>query len=41
LSSGEVDPIIPEPRTLILMGSGLLGMAGIVRRKLRSPDLDQ
>jgi hypothetical protein len=33
LSAGEITPVA-EPRTLILMGSGLLSMAGIVRRKL-------
>jgi hypothetical protein len=26
-------PVIPEPSTLILFGSGLLGMAGVLRRK--------
>ncbi len=29
---GETPPV-PEPGTLILLGSGLLGMAGIVRRR--------
>jgi hypothetical protein len=33
LSDGEITPVA-EPRTLILIGSGLLGMAGVVRRKL-------
>jgi hypothetical protein len=27
-------PVTPEPGTLVLLGSGLLGMAGVVRRKL-------
>lgn len=31
--SGEVTPVVPEPSTLILMGSGLVGMLGF-RRKL-------
>ncbi len=35
LSSGEVPPgTTPEPSSLVLMGSGILGLAGIIRRKL-------
>lgn len=33
ISSGEVIPTTPEPGTLVLMGSGLVGLAGIARRK--------
>ncbi len=32
--SGYVDGTTPEPSSLILMASGLLGLAGVVRRKL-------
>jgi hypothetical protein len=32
--SGYVDGTTPEPGSLILMGSGLLGLGGVVRRKL-------
>ncbi len=34
LSSGEIPPATPEPGTFILFGSGVLGIAGIARRKL-------
>ena len=34
LSSGEVPPSVPEPGSILLLGSGVLGIAGLVRRKL-------
>lgn len=33
LSSGEVAPV-PEPSRLLLFGSGMVGIAGLLRRKL-------
>jgi hypothetical protein len=34
LSSGELVPTVPEPGTIAMVGSGLLAMAGVLRRKL-------
>ena len=34
VSSGEVQ--VPEPATLTLLGTGLLGLGGLLRRKLRA-----
>jgi hypothetical protein len=36
VSSGEVVPSVPEPSSLALLGSGVLGLAGVIRRKIRA-----
>jgi PEP-CTERM motif len=36
ISSGNTNIVVPEPGTLGLLGTGLLGVAGLVRRKLTS-----
>lgn len=36
LSSGDTNILVPEPGSLTLLGTGLLGLAGVIRRKLKS-----
>jgi hypothetical protein len=35
ISSGDTNITVPEPGTLGLLGTGLISVAGIVRRKLK------
>ena len=36
ISSGDTNVVVPEPGSLSLLGTGLIGLAGMVRRKLKS-----
>jgi hypothetical protein len=35
ISSGDTNVVVPEPGSLSLLGTGLIGLAGVVRRKLK------
>jgi hypothetical protein len=36
ISSGDTSVVVPEPGSLALLGTGLVGLAGILRRKLKA-----
>jgi len=36
ISSGDTSVVVPEPGSLTLLGTGLVGLAGVVRRKLKA-----
>ena len=36
VGSGDTTIVVPEPGSLVLLGTGLIGLAGVVRRKLKA-----
>ena len=36
LNSGETNIVVPEPGSLTLMGTGLVGLAGVLKRKIKA-----
>ena len=36
LGTGTAGPVVPEPSSFLLLGSGLAGLAGLLKRKLRA-----
>jgi hypothetical protein len=35
ISSGDTNVVVPEPGSLSLLATGLIGLAGVIRRKLK------